>query len=843
MAGTIVVRGARVHNLKNIDVEIPRDQLVVVTGVSGSGKSSLAFDTLYAEGQRRYLESLATDARQFLQQLQKPDVDSIDGLSPTIAIQPKTAPSNPRSTVGTVTEIYDYLRLLFARVGQPTCARCGREIEAQTLEQIVDRLLLLPVQTRIVVMAPIASGSKREAEAGLQELARLGFVRVRIDGRARELSEEIEFGPGESHKVDLIVDRLAVRPDIERRLADSLEIASRFGNGVIKIEVVSDPPEAGQELIFNQRFVCVECGISLPEITPRLFSFNSPEGACPACKGLGIKSSPQRAKGVAHREGERTPCAQCGGTRLKRESLAIQLGGKDIAALTSLSLTAAMDFLLQIRLDDKRRIIAQKTLDEIVSRLRFLVQLGLDYLTLARPSATLSGGEAQRVRLATQIGSGLAGILYILDEPSIGLHQKDNAQLLALLKSLRDAGNSVLVVEHDPEAIREADWLIDMGPGAGVNGGEVVAQGAPAQLVSESRSLTAQYLSGRRKVAIPAERRKGAGNFLVIKGARENNLKNVTVEFPLGAMSCVTGVSGSGKSSLVMDILYNAVAQRLHRAKTKAGAFEAVVGWEHLDRVVGVDQAPIGRTPRSNPATYTGAHDHIRDLFAQLPEARVRGYQAERFSFNAKEGRCEACEGEGIVQVDMYFLPDVFVVCDICKGKRYNRQTLEIKYKGFSIADILDLTVNQALDLVKNIPPLADRLRTLREVGLGYLRLGQPAPTLSGGEAQRVKLARELARRSTGSSLYVLDEPTSGLHFDDVRQLLEVLQRLTSSGNTVIVIEHNLDIIKSADYIVDLGPEGGEKGGWVIATGTPEEVACFGGSYTGEYLRRIFLRG
>jgi excinuclease ABC subunit A len=837
MAGKIVVKGARVHNLKSIDVEIPRDQLVVITGVSGSGKSSLAFDTLYAEGQRRYLESLTADARQFLQQMEKPDVDSIEGLSPAIAIQQNTALSNPRSTVGTLTEIYDYLRLLFARIGQPTCSQCGGEITAQTIEQISDQLLSLPEETRILVKAPVGSGREPDSRAVLQELARAGFSRVKIDGEVHELSEEVPIEARRPQEIDLIVDRLVLRPGIERRLADSLEVASRVGRQLIKVEIVpGQSAVAAEELIFTQKFVCVQCGISLPEITPTLFSFNTPQGACPVCKGLGIESRPNRGGKSAGSDPDSVPCGECGGMRLKKESLAVKLGGRSIADLTAVPIADARDFLRTLDLGKKKGVVGRNVLQEIAGRLQFLIQLGLEYLTLNRSAVTLSGGEAQRVRLATQLGSSLAGVLYILDEPSIGLHQRDNAQLLALLKQLRDSGNSVIVVEHDPETIQAADHIIDIGPGAGVNGGEVVAEGTPLEITSSACSLTGQYLSGRIKMPIPANRRRGTGEFLIIKGAKQNNLKDITVQIPIGSMTCVTGVSGSGKSSLVMDILYNAVAERLHGSKKRVGRFDELIGADLFDRVVGIDQEPIGRTPRSNAATYTGLFDHLRNLFAQLPEARVRGYKRERFSFNVPGGRCEACVGEGVVRVDMYFLPPVYVSCENCKGRRYNRETLEIKYKGLSIADMLDLTVHQASEILSNIPAISERLRTLREVGLGYLRLGQAAHTLSGGEAQRVKLARELARRSTGRSLYILDEPTTGLHFADIKQLLELLHRLTAAGNTVVIIEHNLDVIMTADYVIDLGPDGGEKGGRVVARGTPEQIASNLGSFTGQYL-------
>ena len=843
MAGQILVKGARVHNLKNISVEIPRDRLVVITGVSGSGKSSLAFDTLYAEGQRRYLESLATDARQFLQQMEKPEVDSIDGLSPAIAIQQKTGLAHPRSTVGTLTEIYDYLRLLFARIGQPTCIQCGREIAAQTIEQISDQLLSLPEETRIVVLAPIMAAREGDLGVVLKELAHLGFARVRIDGGIRELSEEILIDAAQPHEIELIVDRLVLRPGVERRLADSLEIASRFGRQVIKVESLRGNGAPSEELVFTQKFTCIQCGIPLPEITPRLFSFNTPQGACPACKGLGIESGPSRGGNNPEGETDTIPCRKCQGTRLKQESLAVKLSGKSIAELTSMSLVDARDFLQKLKLDKKESVVGEKLLYEILSRLQFLIQLGLDYLTLDRSAMTLSGGEAQRVRLATQLGSSLAGVLYVLDEPSIGLHQKDTAELLRVLKQLRDAGNSVVVVEHDQETIEAAEHIIDMGPGAGVKGGEIVAQGTLAEIMENERSLTGRYLSGRMKMPIPARRRTGTGELLVIKGAKKNNLKGITVQIPVGVMTCITGVSGSGKSSLVMDILYNAVAQSLHKSTHKVGQVDELIGANFFDRVVGIDQAPIGRTPRSNPATYTGLFDHLRNLFAQLPEARVRGYKPARFSFNASGGRCEACCGEGAVQVDMYFLPPVYVACENCRGRRYNRETLEIKYKGLSIADILDFTVQQASEVLSSVPALSERLRVLREVGLGYLRLGQAAQTLSGGEAQRVKLARELARRATGRTLYVLDEPTTGLHFDDVRQLVDLLQRLTDAGNTVVIVEHNLDVIMSADYVIDLGPEGGAKGGNVVATGSPEEIASISGSFTGQYLTRLLPKG
>jgi excinuclease ABC subunit A len=840
MPSKIVVKGARVHNLKNIDVEIPRERLVVITGVSGSGKSSLAFDTLYAEGQRRYLESLTADARQFLQQMEKPDVDLIEGLAPAIAVQQKAGLSSPRSTVGTLTEIYDYLRLFFARVGQPTCIQCGREITAQSIEQISDQLLSLPERARILVLSPMVLSPEGEPRAVLQELARMGFVRVKINGRIHELSEPMQLPVERPQTIDLIVDRLVLRPGIERRLADSLEVASRFGRQVIKVELVAEEGSApAQELIFTQQSRCIRCGLSLPDITPRLFSFNSPHGACPACKGLGIGSQPRRGAKRAENDVDTKPCEECRGTRLRKESLAVKVNGKSIADLTSMSLAETRDFCQRLDLGKKASVVGQKLLHEVSSRLQFLIRLGLEYLTLDRSAVTLSSGEAQRVRLATQLGSSLTGVLYILDEPSIGLHQKDNAQLVKLLKQLRDSGNSVIVVEHDQETILAADHVVDMGPGAGVTGGEIVAQGRLPEIIGSQRSLTGQYLSGRMKPRVPVRRRSGTGESVIIKGAKEHNLKNITVKIPVGALTCVTGVSGSGKTSLIMDILYNAVAARLHGSNDKVGRFDALIGADLFDRVVGIDQAPIGRTPRSNPATYTGVFDPLRAFFAQLPEARLRGYRPERFSFNASGGRCEACAGEGVVRVEMYFLPPVYVDCENCKGKRYNRETLEIKYKGLSVADVLDLTVLQASEILSNVPALSERLGALREVGLGYLKLGQAAQTLSGGEAQRVKLARELARKASGRSLYILDEPTTGLHFDDVKQLMELLQRLADAGNTVVIIEHNLDVIVGADYVIDLGPEGGEKGGMIVALGTPEQIAANSDSFTGKYLAKL----
>jgi len=841
MPGNIVIRGAREHNLKNIDLEIPRDQLVVITGVSGSGKSSLAFDTLYAEGQRRYVESLSAYARQFLEQMQRPDVDSIDGLSPAISIEQKSAGQSPRSTVGTVTEIYDHLRLLFARAGSVECYQCGREITAQTVQQIVDQLLALPRQAQLHVLAPIAAGRKGEYRRELKELSQAGFARVKIDGKPYELGEEIALKKNQTHDIDLVVDRLVLREGMEKRLADSLEVASRYGNGVIKAEVFHDgEPGRSEPLIFSQKHACVRCGISFPELTPRLFSFNSPHGACPSCGGLGRQADGAwLSEDPAPLVGGR-PCKQCNGARLRRESLHVKVGGKSIAEVTSMSIRDALGFLSAVRFGRQAQIVAEKILQEIKSRLNFMVQVGLDYLTLDRPSATLSGGEAQRIRLATQIGSSLVGVLYILDEPSIGLHQRDNARLLAILRRLRDLGNTVLVVEHDRETILEADHVIDMGPGAGLKGGEVVAQGTAQEIMGGEGSLTGRYLSGRMEIPVPTQRRKGSGKRLVLRGVRQNNLKGITVEIPIGAMTCVTGVSGSGKSSLVVDTLCRAMDQRLSGARgKKIGMFKEILGWENFERMIIIDQGPIGRTPRSNPATYTGLFNPIREFFAQLPEARVRGYNPGRFSFNLKGGRCEACEGDGVIRIEMHFLPDVFVTCEICGGKRYNRETLEVLYKGRSIADLLDLAVVQALEAMGNVPAVREKLETLRDVGLGYLHLGQAAPTLSGGEAQRIKLARELSKRASGKSLYILDEPTTGLHFDDIKKLLDVLNRLTDAGNTVVIIEHNLDVIKSADYVVDLGPEGGDAGGKIVAYGTPEEVSFAARSYTGQYLKGV----
>ncbi len=840
MRASIVLKGARVHNLKNIDVEIPRDRLVVITGVSGSGKSSLAFDTLYAEGQRRYVESLSAYARQFLELMERPDIDSIEGLSPAISIEQKAASRNPRSTVGTVTEIYDYLRLLFARIGRPFCYKCGQEIAAQTIQQIVDQILTLPPNTRIHILAPIAVGRKGEYRRQLKELAQAGFSRVKIDGQIHNVEDDITIGKYQHHDLDLVVDRLVIREGIEKRLADSLEVASRHGAEVIKIDIVNDlGSESSKEMLFSQRLACVRCGISYPEFTPRMFSFNSPYGACQLCGGLGVKMTldwiyPDRESFTSA-----APCSECGGTRLKKESLQVKIGGKNIAAATALPLEQCLHFLRALALSKQEEVIARRVLKEATDRLEFLVAVGLNYLTLDRSSATLSGGEAQRIRLATQIGSGLAGVLYILDEPSIGLHPRDHARLLAILKKLRDLGNTVLVVEHDRDTILAADHVIDMGPGAGFHGGHLIAQGTPAEIMQESaaNSLTGDYLAGRKQIPVPSRRRKGNGLTLTLQGARHNNLKNITIEIPVATMTCVTGVSGSGKSSLIVDTLYPAMAQRLRQSNARSGLFDDIMGWQYFEKIINIDQNPIGRTPRSNPATYTGLLTHIREIFAQLPEARVRGYQPGRFSFNAKGGRCEACRGDGVIKVEMQFLPDVFVSCEVCRGSRYNRETLEIFYKGMTIADILNLTVTQALGVLGNFSSIEKKLATLRDVGLGYITLGQSATTLSGGEAQRIKLSRELSKKSTGRNLYILDEPTTGLHFDDIKQLLEVLRDLTNLGNTVVVIEHNLDVVKCADYVIDLGPEGGELGGSVIAQGTPEEICSASQSYTGQYLR------
>ncbi len=836
MAGKIVIRGARQHNLKNIDLEIPRDRLVVITGVSGSGKSSLAFNTIYAESQRRYVESMSAYARQFLERMERPDVDAIEGLSPAIAIEQKGASRSPRSTVGTLTEIYDFLRLLFARVGKPHCWKCGAEIAAVTIEEIVDRLMTLPARSQLLVLAPVAVESS-DLEAELDRLARAGFARVRIDGEIHDLGEP-SAAKKKAESLELVVDRLTVRPGIEKRLADSLEIASHYGKEAVKAAVVY--PDGGHEdLVFSRKSVCLKCGVSYPEITPQFFSFNSPEGACPACGGLGrLVDDKKKDEEDDETEVSYIPlCQVCKGSRLRTEALYVLIAGKNIAEVAALPIDAALDFFSDLDLSSRERGIADRILREIVERMKFLVRVGVEYLSLDRAAVTLSGGESQRVRLATEIGSGLVGVLYVLDEPSVGLHPRDNERLLALLRELQQSGSSVLVVEHDREAILAADHVVDMGPGAGTAGGEVVAQGAPNEIAASPASLTGRYLSGDLQIPLPERRRKGSGRWLGVTGARAHNLKSIDVEIPLGTLTCVTGVSGSGKSSLVIDTIYRVLARTLHGSELEPGPHDELSGARFFDNVISIDQNPIGRTPRSNPATYTDLFPNIRDLFAQLPEARMRGFGPGRFSFNAKGGRCEACQGEGMVRIEMHFLPDVYVPCAVCRGRRYNRETLEILYKGRSIADVLDLTVNEALEFLSSFPAIRRKLETLRDVGMGYVRLGQPATTLSGGEAQRVKLARELSKRSTGSTLYILDEPTTGLHFDDIRKLLDVLNRLADAGNTILVIEHNLDVIKASDFVLDLGPEGGVAGGQVVASGTPEQVAEVESSYTGRYLK------
>jgi len=934
----LIVSGARQHNLKDITVEIPRDKFVVVTGISGSGKSSLAFDTIFAEGQRRYVESLSAYARQFLGQMDKPDVDYIEGLSPAISIDQRAPRRNPRSTVATTTEIYDYLRLLYARIGEPHCPECGRPISQQAVEQMVDSVLKLKKGTRLQILAPLVRGRKGEHARVFEDARRAGFVRARVDGDVRELSEEIRLEKNARHTIEVVVDRLVVREGIERRLADSLETALQFGEGIAIADVIG-----GKEMLFSQKFACPDCGVSLEELSPRMFSFNSPYGACPSCHGLGCKVEidpdlvvPDRRKSLAdgavapwntgqggyyaqlieglaahygvdvnapfedldpefvdallygtrgqvrfryenrygrvrhftrrfegvvpnlerrYREADSDsvreaiegymssrPCPACGGRRLKPESLAVTVGGRSIADVTAMTVEEAHEFFEGLELSPRQLLIARQILKEIRERLGFMVNVGLEYLTLDRAAGTLAGGEAQRIRLATQIGSSLVGVLYILDEPSIGLHQRDNARLIATLKRLRGLGNTLLVVEHDEETIWAADHVIDMGPGAGARGGRIVAQGTPREIMDVPESVTGQYLSGRKEIPVPDRRRPVTGRALVIKGAREHNLKGIDVRVPLGVFVCVTGVSGSGKSTLVSEILYKRLAQELHGARTRPGDHDSIEGIENLEKVVNVDQSPIGRTPRSNPATYTGVFDYIRETFSRTPESRVRGYKPGRFSFNVRGGRCEACRGDGTLKIEMHFLPDVYVTCEVCKGTRYNRETLEVRYKGKTIADVLDMTVDEALAFFKNIPRIRRKIQTLHDVGLGYMRLGQPATTLSGGEAQRVKLATELSRRSNGGTLYLLDEPTTGLHMADIHQLLEVLQRLVDAGDTVVVIEHNLDVIKSADYVIDLGPEGGRDGGEVVAVGTPEEISEIPHSYTGQFLKKIFDR-
>lgn len=932
----ILIKGAREHNLKNIDIELPRNKLIIMTGLSGSGKSSLAFDTIYAEGQRRYVESLSSYARQFLGQMEKPDVDYIEGLSPAISIDQKTTSRNPRSTVGTVTEIHDYLRLMYARIGTPHCPKCGREIQQQTVDQIVDRISALPERTKLMILAPVVRGRKGEFVKLLEDMVKQGYVRARIDGEMHELSEPPKLAKTKKHTIEIVIDRLIVRPDIQQRLSDSLETAMRLTGGLVIASIID-----GEDMLFSQNYACPDCGVSIDELTPRMFSFNNPYGACPTCTGLGIllKMDPaiiipdhskslnegaiqvsgwntnesdsmaamymkalsqhygfsldtpfedlpenivnillygtkgEKIKVNYQREGgggtftapfegiitnlERRyretssesmksayenymahiACPDCGGKRLKREALSVTVQGKSIAEVSDMSVRDAREFFEHLELTEKQQIIARQILKEIQSRLGFLCDVGLGYLTLSRNASTLSGGEAQRIRLATQIGSSLVGVLYILDEPSIGLHQRDNRRLLESLKGLRDLGNTLIVVEHDEETMLEADYIVDIGPGAGIHGGEIVASGTPAEIMENPASLTGQYLSGKRAVPVPASRRSANG-WLKIKNARANNLKELDVAFPLGVITCVTGVSGSGKSSLVNEILYKSLSHTLNRSRLRAGAHDAIEGIEQLDKIISIDQTPIGRTPRSNPATYTGLFDLIREVFASTPDAKARGYKANRFSFNVKGGRCEACTGDGIVKIEMHFLSDVYVPCDVCKGRRYNRETLEVRYKGKNIYDVLNMTVDEALDFFRPLPKLASKLQTMQDVGLGYVKLGQPSTTLSGGEAQRIKLATELSRRATGRTIYVLDEPTTGLHVADVERLIEVLDRLAASGNTLVIIEHNLDVIKTADYVIDLGPEGGDGGGTVIATGTPEEVAESPVSFTGAYLKR-----
>ena len=938
MKDKIVIKGARAHNLKNVDLTIPRDQLVVFTGVSGSGKSSLAFDTIYAEGQRRYVESLSSYARQFLGQMEKPDVDLIEGLSPAISIDQKTTSHNPRSTVGTVTEIYDYLRLLYARIGIPHCPKCGKEIKKQTIDQIVDRIMELPERTKLQLLAPVVRGRKGEHVKLLEDAKKSGYVRVRVDGILYDLSEKIELEKNKKHNIEIVVDRLMVKEGMQMRLTESIETASALSGGLLIVDV----NQGEDELLFSQSFSCPDCGVDLMEIEPRMFSFNNPSGACPTCTGLGMqmkfdeqlivpneelsimqgaitapgynsvnakgsmskvlfdalaakygfsletpfKDLPRKIKDIIfygmkeklritysnvrgtgtydyafegvintlrRRYNETSEamraefeeymtnieCPDCHGKRLRPEVLAITVNGKNISEVTELSIGKMQEFFQSLTLTERENMIAERILKEIHARVGFLIDVGLEYLTLSRTAGTLSGGESQRIRLATQIGSGLVGVVYILDEPSIGLHQRDNDKLLATLKHLRDIGNSLIVVEHDEDTMRAADFVVDIGPGAGRSGGEIVAAGSVEEIMAVERSVTGAYLSGRKKIEVPKERRPFVQDHkLVIRGAAENNLKNIDVEIPLGVFTCVTGVSGSGKSSLINEILYKRLAKELNRAKTRAGRHEEMLGLEKLDKVINIDQSPIGRTPRSNPATYTGVFDMIRDLFASTPDAKAKGYSKGRFSFNVKGGRCEACSGDGIIKIEMHFLPDVYVPCEVCGGKRYNRETLDVRYKGKSIYDVLNMTVEEAMKFFENIPSIYRKIATLNDVGLSYIRLGQPSTQLSGGEAQRIKLATELSRRGTGKTVYILDEPTTGLHFEDVHKLVEILRRLSDGGNTVIVIEHNLDVIKTADYLIDIGPEGGERGGTVIAKGTPEEVAENPVSYTGKYVKR-----
>ena len=839
MHNSIVIKGAREHNLKNIDVTIPRDRLVVITGLSGSGKSSLAFDTIYAEGQRRYVESLSAYARQFLEQMGKPDVDSIEGLSPAISIEQKSTSHNPRSTVGTVTEIYDYLRLLFARVGRPSCFQCGEEITAQTVQQMVDAIGLLPEGNKFQLLAPIVRGRKGEYRKELLDMRRAGYVRARVDGQLVDLGEDIALDKQKKHTIEIVVDRLVMKQGeaMARRLADSVETSLKLAGGLVGVLT-----DNGKVSLYSEKLACIRCGVSYPEITPRVFSFNSPHGACPACDGIGYAMTLRQGSGQAHDSLDDEdftllePCETCKGARLRPESLSVTLATRSIAEVTHLSVRAAADFFGSLKFTERELLIAHRILKEIRERLGFLVNVGLDYLTLDRAAATLSGGEGQRIRLATQIGSGLVGVLYILDEPSIGLHQRDNRRLLQTLLRLRDLGNTVVVVEHDAETMMAADHLLDMGPGAGTHGGQVIAQGTPTDVMGNLDSLTGQYLRGTQMVSLPRRQRKAKG-LLSIVGAKKHNLKGVTAKIPLGLLTCVTGVSGSGKSTLVLEVLFHSLSQLLYQKKPKIDGCKELLGVEALDKVIDIDQAPIGRTPRSNPATYTGLFGFIRDLYSNLPESRVRGYKPGRYSFNVKGGRCEACQGDGLIKIEMHFLPDVYVTCEVCKGQRYNRETMEIHHKGKSIADVLNMTVDDAVEFFEHIPFIKRKLDTLHDVGLHYVKLGQSATTLSGGEAQRVKLSRELSKRPTGRTMYILDEPTTGLHFADVQRLLDVLDRLVEAGNTVVVIEHNLDVIKNADWVIDLGPEGGDRGGEIVAEGPPKEIAKSKRSYTGQVLK------
>lgn len=835
MSNTITIKGAREHNLKNIDVTIPRDKLVVITGLSGSGKSSLAFDTIYAEGQRRYVESLSAYARQFLEQMGKPDVDSIEGLSPAISIEQKSTSHNPRSTVGTVTEIYDYLRLLFARVGRPYCFQCGEEIAAQTVQQMVDAIAGLPEGSKFQILAPIVRGRKGEYRKELLEMRKAGYVRARVNGEIVDLGEDIVLDKQKKHTIEIIVDRLVMKAGdaLMRRLADSVETSLKLTGGLVAVLT-----DNGKTRLYSDKLACIKCGVSYPEVEPRIFSFNSPHGACPACDGIGYAMTP----GCPEEEDFTLldACEVCQGARLKPESLAIKLEKKSIAEVTSLSIRAAAEFFVSLKFSDRELVIAHRILKEIRERLGFLVNVGLDYLTLDRAAATLSGGEGQRIRLATQIGSGLVGVLYILDEPSIGLHQRDNRRLLQTLLRLRDLGNTVVVVEHDAETMMAADHLLDMGPGAGTHGGHVIAQGTPQEVMGNPDSITGQYLRGIQTVSLPQRERKPKG-YLTVVNAQKHNLRNVTAKIPLGMLTCVTGVSGSGKSTLVLEVLFHSLSQMLYQKKPKIDGCKELRGVDALDKVIDIDQSPIGRTPRSNPATYTGLFSFIRDLYSNLPESRVRGYKPGRYSFNVKGGRCEACQGDGLIKIEMHFLPDVYVTCEVCKGQRYNRETMEILHKGKSIADVLNMTVDDAVEFFEHIPFIKRKLETLHDVGLHYVKLGQSATTLSGGEAQRVKLSRELSKRPTGRTMYILDEPTTGLHFADVQRLIDVLDRLVEAGNTVLVIEHNLDVIKNADWIIDLGPEGGDRGGEIVVEGPPREVAKSKRSYTGQVLKEAGL--